>query len=417
MEAKKRLAEYISDHREEGFSFLKQFVRFQSISGNEKEAQLFLSDIFSGLGASIDLWEPEYSELKEHPAFLSPRESFAGSPNLAGVIKGLGGGRSLILNSHVDVVPIGKGDWTLDPWEGIQREGRIYGRGTSDMKGGMAAMILALKALKALKIPLRGDIILQSVIEEEAGGAGTLACIVRGYKADGAVIPEPTDLLLYPAAMGSMWFRITIKGKAAHGATSYLGINPLEKAGHLIETLKKLEEKRTKQNHHPLYTHLPVPFCINIGTFKGGNWPSSVPEEAVMEGRMGVSPRETVEEARKELEKAIRAFSKKDPWLSEHPPKVEWFGSCWVSGEIAVDHPLLTILAENIKPLQGEDPRILGAPWATDAALLIRYADTPAVIFGPGTGSKAHQADEYIEEEKLIKAAQILAGFILDWCG
>lgn len=417
MNKKELLFKYIEDNRENTFSFLRDLVAFPSISGNEKEAQEYLLSVFKDLGCKTDLWVPDIEEMKKHPAFLSPRESFSGSPNLVGVLKGSGGGRSLILNSHIDVVPIGKGDWTLDPWTGSRTGGRIYGRGTSDMKGGMAAIIAAVRAVKESGIKLKGDIILESVIEEEAGGAGTLATVMRGYRADGAVIPEPTDLALYPAAMGSMWFRITLKGKAAHGATAYLGVNPLEKAGSLLSVLKTLEQKRTRENRHPLYTHLPVPFCISIGTLKGGNWPSSVPEEAVMEGRMGVSPRETVEEARKELEDAVADFAGKDPWLKEHPPKVEWFGSCWVSGEVPLDHPLIRALAETHGEVLGHDPVITGAPWATDAAMLVRHGDTPAVIFGPGTGETAHQADEYIEEDKLVKASKILAGFIADWCG
>ncbi len=411
------LRAYLRKTRERGIEILERLVSFPSVSGRESDAQNYVSEILENLSFSIDRWEPDFDELKKHPAFLSPRTSFSGSPNVVGVRKGCGQGRSLILNSHIDVVPPGNTGWEHDPWTPVRKGGLLYGRGASDMKGGAAAIYHALEGIRATGIDPRGDIIVESVIEEEAGGAGTLACVLRGYKADAGIVPEPSGMDIYPAAMGSMWFRITVKGKAAHGATAYLGVNPIEKAGTVIAALKRLETERTERNRHPLYTHLPVPFCINIGTLRGGNWPSSVPEEAVMEGRMGVAPSETIEEARSVFEEAVGKAGADDPWLSANPPVVEWFGSCWSSGEIPQNHPAAESLTANIAEVTGKKPAVTGAPWATDAAVLIRYGNTPTIICGPGTGSMAHQTNEYISETDLLAYTEILAVTILDWCG
>lgn len=151
------------------------------------------------LGLGIDLWElDDMPELKKHPSYHCDRESFIGSPNLVAVLKGSGEGKSIILNGHIDVVPEGNRlDWSDSPYSGKVKDGKIYGRGTTDMKGGNVALLMAIEALVKNNVKLKGDVIFQSVIEEESGGAGTLAAFLRGYKADGAIIPEPTNLKFF----------------------------------------------------------------------------------------------------------------------------------------------------------------------------------------------------------------------------
>lgn len=414
---KQRILERVSGRTAWGTELLRELLRFKSVSGNERHAQMYMAEVLEDLGCRIDTWDPQVQDLASYPGFLTVREDFRGSPNVVGLRKGAGGGKSLILNGHIDVVPAEDEAWKRSPWSGEADEKKVYGRGASDMKGGTVSFLLALKALDEAGFHLKGDIIVESVIEEESGGAGTLACVHRGYKADGALIPEPTDLRVYRASMGSMWFRITVKGKAAHGATAYLGVNAIHKLYRIIFALEDLERRRTSEKKHPLYAHVPIPFCINIGTLRSGNWPSSVPEEALIEGRMGVSPRETIEEARGELEDAVRTAARLDPWLRENPPQVEWFGSCWNSGEVTEDEPLVQTVIKHIHGYTGKKVRGEGAPWATDAGTLIRFADTPTVVFGPGTGAVAHQTDEYIDIEHIKSAASIMALTILDWCG
>jgi acetylornithine deacetylase len=284
------------------------------------------------------------------------------------------------------------------------------------MKGGAAANYFALKTIISIGLKLRGDVIIESVIDEETGGAGTAATLLRGYSADAAIITEPTDMIVCPTAMGSMWFRIKVKGKAAHGSTAYLGVNAIEKAHVIYKALKELEHKRLRTKQYELYNHLEIPFCINIGTISGGNWPSSVPDEVIMEGRMGVSPDESIKEAKTELKNAILEASTYDEWLSKNMPEVEWFGSCWVGGGIDKEHLLTQTLVKNHASILSNNPMISGAPWATDAGILIKYGGIPSVIYGPGKAHLAHQANEYVEIDDILNTIKVLSKSIIDWC-
>ncbi len=416
MDVKKAIDEKIEQMREEIIEFTSNLIKFPSEQGKEKNAQLFFADSLKKLGCQVDIFNPDAETLRKYEDLMITREDFCKSPDVVGLLKGTGGGKSIILNSHMDVVPAGDQDWKESPWSGKIENGKIFGRGTSDMKGGAAANFYALKAIIEAGIKLKGDVIVESVVDEETGGAGTAAALLRGYTAEAAIISEPTDMKVYPACMGSMWFRIKVKGKAAHGATAYMGVNAIEKAQIIYNALKKLEGVRKETKNHSLYSHLEIPFCINIGKFSGGNWPSSVPDEAVMEGRMGVSPDESISEARKELEDAVRDAAASDSWISKNPPKIEWFGSCWVGGAVSKDHPIVQNIVRNHFDVLRREPVVSGAPWATDAGVLIRYGNIPTVIYGPGIGSTAHQANEYILIEDVIKATKVISNSILDWC-
>lgn len=412
-----KIGRQIDRNMEEALAFLTRLIKEPSLSGQEKGAQMIVAEKLKQLGCKVDVWEPDIQEMADNPYFVSARKSFEGSPNVVGVLKGSGGGRSLILNGHIDVVPQGEKDWVRSPWSGHVEGSRIYGRGATDMKGGDAAMIMAVQCLKDLGIKLKGDLIIESVIEEESGGAGTLACILRGYHADGAIVPEPTNLRIFPASQGSMWFRVKIKGKAAHGATRYEGISAIEKSVIVLKALENLESIRTSSISNPLYRQGPIPFPINVGKIRGGNWPSAVPEEVVIEGRMGVVPSETVADAKAQFADALAQASEDDAWLKENHPKIEWFGAAWPSGEIPVDHELVHCVKENYCRVEDKIPSIEMSPWATDAGLLMTLGKTPTVVFGPGPTEKAHFANEYCDINTIKTTSQIIALTILDWCG
>ncbi len=310
--------------------------------------------------------------------FAQTWKNFSGNPNVVAIAQGRGGGRSLILNSHIDVVPEGDlTNWDDDPFSGIIRNDKLFGRGSSDMKGGTAALLLALEAIRANGIQLKGDVIFESVIEEESGGAGTLATLIRGYKADAAIIPEPTNLKFFPKQQGSMWFRITIQGKAAHGGTRYEGTSAIEKAMLVLEQLRKLEEERNKKITDPLYKNIKIPIPINIGKINSGDWPSSVPDLAVIEGRMGVAPNERMEDAEKEMEKALKELSETDSWFALHPPQIEWFGGRWLPGNLEVEHPLIRVVSSCYESVMNEKAVIEASPWGTDGGYYRRLGKFP----------------------------------------
>ncbi|MDF1509287.1 peptidase [Robertmurraya sp. DFI.2.37] len=414
---KEQLKQWLTENQERGIKLLQQFVQAKSTQGNEKGVQQLVREELQRMGLEVDVWEPDGRRLAEHPFFASPRREFSGSPNVVGVLKGTGGGRSIILNGHVDVVP--EGDlqkWEDDPYSGKIVDGKIYGRGTTDMKGGNVSLLLALQAIQALGIRLKGDILFESVIEEESGGAGTLAAILRGYRADAALIPEPTNLKIFPKQQGSMWFRINVKGQSAHGGTRYEGVSAIEKSMSVMNHILQLEKIRNERVQDPLYNQIPIPFPINIGKISGGDWPSSVADFVQIEGRIGVSPDETMDEAKEEMEKWIGRLKEIDPWFEQSPPQLEWFGARWLPGAIEQEHKLMKILVEKFQEALDEEPVIEASPWGTDGGLLTAIGDTPTIVFGPGVTELAHHSDEYIEIEKIFIAAEIIALTLLEWC-
>lgn len=409
---------WLQDNRKNGIQLLQKLVQEPSKRYHEESAQAIVVEKCRQLGLDIDLWEIGDEALRSHAYFHCDRKNFKGNPNLVAVRKGSGGGKSLILNGHIDVVPEGNPhDWDDDPFSGLEVEGKVYGRGTTDMKGGNVSLLLALEAITSLNIPLKGDLIFQSVIEEESGGAGTLATILRGYHADGAIIPEPTNLKFFPVQQGSLWFRLTIKGKSAHGGTRYEGKSAIDLSLKVISEIGRLEEQRNKPwKSHPFYKNTEIPIPINIGKMTSGNWPSSVPEMTVLEGRLGIAPTETMEEAKSSLQSVILKLNQTDPWFQEKPIELEWFGARWLPGNLSLDHPLIKTVTNQFKNVIGADPEVEASPWGTDGGYLSTVGHIPVLVFGPGETKLAHDANEYIEIEKVMAVAEIIALTILEWC-
>ncbi|TVX99021.1 peptidase [Paenibacillus cremeus] len=410
--------EWLQQHRDEGILLLQDLVRIPSTQGNEREAQLLVAKRLHRMKLEVDLWEPDGKTLEAHPFFYSPRSGFEGSPNVVGLLRGTGGGRSIILNGHIDIVPEGdRKAWWHDPYSGKVEDGKLYGRGATDMKGGNTALLLAIQAIQELGIRLKGDVIFQSVVEEESGGAGTLATILRGYQADAALIPEPTNMRIFPKQQGSMWFRIEIKGRSAHGGTRYEGVSAIEKSMLVVQHIRELEDKRNARITDPLYATNPIPIPINLGVIQGGNWPSSVPDSVKLEGRMGVAPEESLVQAKEEMARWLERLQERDSWFKEHPPVLEWFGARWVPGSVDPGHELMRVVTEHYRAVRSEEPVIEASPWGTDGGLLTLLGETPCIIFGPGLTQLAHYPNEHIVLDHLFEAAEIIALTLIEWCG
>lgn len=413
-----QLEKYIDDHAEEAISFLQQLIRQPSVQGNEKGVQEIVEQKLRALGLQVDVWDPTQRELAESPYFIPSRPDYNGSPNVVGVLKGYGNGRSIILNGHIDVVPEGdRTKWDEDPFSGNIKNGKMYGRGTTDMKGGNVSLLLALEAVIKTGIRLKGDVIFESVIEEESGGAGTLATILRNYKADAAIIPEPTNMKLFIKQQGSMWFRVTVEGLSAHGGTRYEGISALEKAVIIHQAILSLEKKRNDAVNDPLYSHIPIPLPINVGKIHGGSWPSSVPDLVVLEGRIGVGPHEEMDAVKKQLADHLAECCAADEWLMNHPVKVEFFGGQWVPNAVETDHPFALVMKENFESVYRRPIKIEASPWGTDAGLFGRVGHIPALVIGPGETRVAHFPNEFIEISEVVKAAKLFARILTAWCG
>ncbi len=419
MDLKVKINDYIHKNKNKAIALLQNLVREKSVSGNEAAAQKIVSNYLQNLGLVIDRFEPSIEELTKSSYFISERTSFEDSPNIVAILKGTGNGKSIILNGHIDVVPEGEiSSWERHPYSGTIVGNRLYGRGTTDMKGGNVAALFAIEAIKKCNIPLKGDIYFESVIEEESGGAGSLATILRGYVADAVLIPEPTKMKIFPKQQGSVWFRIKVKGKVAHGGTRYEGVSAIEKSIMVINHINQLEKVRnTRLLDDPLYKNVPIPIPINIGKINGGTWPSSVSDLVTLEGRLGVSPNETIEEAKLEITRWLKTLSLMDDWFIENPVEVEFFGARWLPGSIDLEHPFMESLKKSYQYVYKNEPIIEASPWGTDGGLFSHIKQIPTIVFGPGETKVAHYPNEYIDLDELFSCAEVIAYTLLDWCG
>ncbi len=397
--------------------YLCQLIAVPSLSGQETAAQEHVAAQMARCGMDVDTWELDMAALRAHPAYCVEVERECGL-GVAGVLGADEGGRSLILNGHIDVVPAGDGaNWYYPPWRGTVAEGRVYGRGAADMKGGLCCALFAAKALHDAGVRLRGRLIVESVIGEEDGGLGTLATLLRGYRADGAIVVEPTELAVAPAQAGALNFRLTVSGQSAHGCVREEGVSAIDGFIPLYCALQALEAERNHGMRDPLLARYALPYALCVGTLRAGDWPSSVAESLVCEGRYGVAVGEEPAAARRALEEAVAAAAQADPWLRDHPPQVEWWGGQFAPAAIPVDHPLVETMRAAYQDAAGMAARVEGVTYGSDMRLLVNEGGVPAVLFGPGDVRRAHRPDEFVPVVDLVAAVRTLALAAVRLCG
>src|SRR5215210_8787483 len=369
-------------------------------------------------GLSVDVWEATPEEISTYKEHVGEQSGYENRPNVVGVRAGSGGGSSLLLNAHVDTVAAGDAAaWDRDPFSGEVEGDLLYGRGSCDMKGGLVTHLVALDALTWLGVELRGDVSVAATVGEENGGLGALSTVLRGYRAEAALITEPTRLALVPAQGGSLVFRLKVPGRSAHAAVRDEGVSALEKFVPIFENLCELEEERNGVLSHPLYDGMTNKVPINIGLVRAGNWASTVPESLIAEGRVGLIPGEEVEPFKDLVSERIATVAERDPWLREHPPELEWFGSQFAPAEVEPDAPICEALKKAHEQVTGEAPPVEGVPYGADMRLFIRFGEMPCVMYGAGDVNVAHAPDEYISVTDLLTAASTVACLLADWCG
>ncbi len=413
-----KLLNKIDENREQSIGFLQKMIAIPSVTGDEAKIQKFLADYMAGLGLKIDMWETNWEELKKHPAYRPVARGYEGRPNIVATLKGSGGGRSLLLNGHTDVIPVGGGEgWSDDPWSAKIKNGCIYGRGSADMKSGVASHIMALQSLRAAGVKTKGDVYINVVVDEEVSGHGTLDTVIRGYKADAGISGETSGLAVQPACIGRIWFEIEIHGKPAGIQKRYEGISGIELGNKIVKAVADLEAKRVATVTHPLYPNaLDTLPCI-IGSFSAGNYPSAFPANCLLKGSIGTVPGEDHEGVKKSLVEQVARAAAEDPWMKLHPPKVRFVGYDAEASEIARDHPIVATVCKNYKEITGREPEISGRQGAADTRFLNLYASTPTVIFGPGSTAVMHADDEYVSIDDYMTAIKVMALSICDWCG
>jgi acetylornithine deacetylase len=394
---------------------LAALIGIESLGGAETPAQEWMATRLGSLGLDVDVWDIDVDALRQHPAFSMEVARDRG----LGVVGsfGKGAGPTLILNGHVDVVPVGDiTQWTVPPFAATIRDGHVFGRGACDMKGGLAAALAALRALTACRVVLDGRVALQSAIAEEDGGAGTLATILRGHRGDGALSMEPTELMLAPAHAGALSFRVRVAGRSAHGCVREEGVSALEAFRPVHDALLALEADRNRRLRQPLFERYQLPYALSIGRVTAGDWPSSVPDLLICEGRYGIAPGEDAEAAKAEFARAVADAADGHPYLSEHAPTVEWWGGQFMPAATAMDTAIVSSTGAAIADVTGHPPRVEGMTYGADMRLLVHQGGIPTVLFGPGNVRRAHRPDESVPIDDLLTVARVIALTALRFC-
>ena len=407
----------VAARRDEIIQLVLELVGIPSVTGNELAVQDAVARHYARRGLTVDRWETTREDIADYIVHVGEQVRYDDRPHVVGIRRGAGNGRSLMLQGHTDTVDNGDPAlWTRNPSGEVVGD-RIYGRGAADMKSGVATYIAVLDVLDDLGVKLEGDLVLAASVGEEDGGFGALSTVLRGHRADAALISEPTMLKIVIAGGGSLVFRITIHGKSAHGATRNQGVSALEKFYPIFHDLLAWEAERNAALSHPLYDMFENKFPISVGLVRAGTWASTVPEELVAEGRLGFLPGEYIAAMQEQAVARIMAAANRDDWLREHPPTIEWFGGQFASSEISPDEPIAQTLAAAHRVVTGAETEFSALTSGLDARLLVNLGGMPTAVYGAGDVNNCHCADEWIGIDEILTAIEVTTVTVLEWCG
>jgi len=409
----------VEDAREEMTGLLATLVRFPSLLGQEAGAQDYLEGLFQGMGLRTVRIPVRHEELAHLPGYSPAVGAWDRHDNVVGTHRPrTQAGRSLILNGHIDVVPVGAEDlWSSPPFEPRIEGDRMFGRGAGDMKAGIAAYITAFRALRRLGYAPAAPLFMQSVVEEECTGNGALACLHHGFRAEAAIIPEPFDHSILCAQVGVTWITLEVLGRPAHVLDTAKGINAIEAGFALYQGLKRMVEGwNVPASRHPAFAHVHDPIKINLGRIQGGEWTSSVPTRCTLEIRLGSYPGVAAAATREAVESCLRETARTDPALQGVHYQVRYAG--FQSEGYVADraHPMMGTLAASHQSVIGAEPQWYASTATTDARVFALYGSIPATCYGP-TSSHIHGIDEWVSLASTVQVAKVLALFVARWCG
>jgi len=408
--SRQELLEAATRHRPLLEKFLLDLIRVPSVHGQEPGVQLLVREYFEDLGRRVTE-VPIGEDIRDDPEYTRAEMDVAyeGRNNLVIDLGGNGGGRSLVLNTHSDVVPAGSWEGGFDP---TVSDGVLTGRGAVDCKGQIGAIFLSCKLLDEFDLELQGDLSAQVVIEEEIGGNGTLSLIREGYSADGVVVLEGTDLTVCPANRGAVWFRATVDGIPVHMARKYEGVSAIEKSMDLVRLLNQYESELAEEaGEQPLFSEYEHPVQVNVGRMEAGDWPATVPGSSVLEGGVGFLPNRNLDSIKEDLVSLLG----RNEWLSEHG-KFEFERLHNDAYQIPVDHPLVVEMAKSAGNI-GIEARVRGMIASCDARLFNRVGGMPTIVFGAGDIDQAHSRGERVELGDIALEAGALVYMACAWCG
>ena len=405
---------------DEQIAFTQDLIRYPSVRGQEHTAQAFMHDELAKRGYAMDRWVVQEDEIKDHPGFSPIAVPYDNAINVVGThTPRHAKGRSLILNGHIDVVPVGPRDmWSRDPFDPAIEGDWLYGRGGADMKAGIGANIFAVEALRRIGLQPAATLYQQSVTEEECTGNGALAALVRGYKAEAAIIPEPSECLLTRANVGVLWFQVEVRGKPVHVREAGTGSNAILSAYTVMQALYDLAERWNAQKTRPAaFEGVNHPLNMNVGKIEGGDWASSVPAWCKFDCRIAIFPGEDPKDAAAEIEATIRAAAAADPFLSNSPPRVS-FNGFFARGYVLEEgtDAEATLANAFAQANGGAELQSTVATGYLDGRVFVLYGDCPCMVFGPVSES-IHGFDERASLDSIRKVTKTIALFVADWCG
>ena len=414
----RRLRAAVAEGWDDQLRFLAELVRVPSTRGAEGPAQDLMADALRARGLEVDDWRLDPADLRDLPGYAPLESDMSRARTVVGTHRpGAARGRSLILQGHCDVVPAGPSEmWTHPPFEAAIRDGWMYGRGAGDMKGGTVAALFALDAIRRAGFEPAARVHLQSVIEEESTGMGALSTLQRGYRAQCALIPEPTGGRLTRAQVGVVWFRLRVRGRPAHVAYAEEGSNAIMAAADLLRGLQGMEgEWNARAEGHPHLGGVTHPLNFNPGIVAGGDWPSSVPAWCDVSCRMGLMPGTEVADAQAEIEARVAEIASAHPFLRDAPPEVEWNGFLAEGWTLQGAEREEAVFAEAHRAVLGHAPGDRFMTALTDTRFYGRYG-IPALCWGP-RAEAIHGFDERVELASLRGCTEVIALFVALWCG
>ena len=422
-----RIKKAVSDREDEILEWTKKLISFPSENrppdGAEAEAQEFLGRECRELGLEVDVFSPEeIPDIRQHPSWLEGRNYPNGRRDLVARWRGRGEGKALLLSGHVDVAPFEPDDWKVcRPYEPVVRDGRLYGRGAADMKGGLAAAFWALRILKDLGFEPAGDILYESLVDEEfAGGNGTLAARLRGHNADLAVVAEPTGMELCHACFGAFLGELTLAGEAGMPFLRGAVPNALNGAARAIGLFAEWEEKWRAKNSHPAFDgpgkELKV-LLWRISSGKPGEFTQmGTPLLATIGWIVWCHPGMTEAEFYRRFRAFWQEHAAADPALAPFRLEVRpafHFVRPW---ETPADDPAVRAVAQAFRRCEGREPVITGAPVSCDLAIYGETGKMPSVLLGPG-GGNIHAPDEYVQIADILSLTNVFANLAVLWSG
>lgn len=428
-DATKRILAAVDAHFDEQLAATAQLVASPSRRENEEPAQDLIESRLSALGLDMDRWTIASPELEAHPGYGPSTVDYSTMSNVVGTFAPADEkGRSLILNGHIDVVPQGpEGKWSRSPWDAEVVDGWMYGRGAGDMKAGLIANLFAFEAIRSAGFDLTGRVHLQSVVEEECTGNGSLAALLRGYTADAVIISEPEEDALVRANVGVLWFTVLVSGNPTHPREMANGFNAIDAAYEVMQALRVLEQTwNDRQGEHPHFEDLDHPINFNVGGIEGGDWPSSVPAWCELQVRVATYPGTSADDAWAEIVDCLAEVgvgSDADTGPASGTDTTPRFDTELTPNGFYAEGYVLEPGSEAENLLERTHREAFGAeltsfttPGYLDARVFVNYGKMPTLVYGP-VSENIHGFDERVSIESVRRCTKSMALFIAEWCG